>query len=158
MARRSYRVHSQGVWYEFDTCLPSLTRSLTHSHHIATSISDVSEEYFSPRKNAESLLYDLYRIRGRKHLMPMMQFISEILAKYDSESITPIPYDVQRNQLMETYTFMNGFVLTVTCKLLRNSSPTTSRMAHCCSLPASLHASRTASSSSHRLPTFLACT
>jgi hypothetical protein len=44
--------------------------------------SDVNEEYYSPRKNVESFLYDLYKIRGGKHLFPMMQFISEIMIKY----------------------------------------------------------------------------
>eukprot|EP01094_Clydonella_sp_ATCC50884_P012896 TRINITY_DN2318_c0_g1_i1.p1 TRINITY_DN2318_c0_g1~~TRINITY_DN2318_c0_g1_i1.p1 ORF type:complete len:1032 (-),score=466.14 TRINITY_DN2318_c0_g1_i1:446-3541(-) len=46
---------------------------------------DALEEYYSPRKTAESLIFDITRIRGKKYLVPFMNFLfEEVLAPYEA--------------------------------------------------------------------------
>lgn len=42
------------------------------------------EEYYSSKKTAENLLYDLFKMRSKSNLVPFMQFIVEVLMRYNT--------------------------------------------------------------------------
>eukprot|EP00011_Vannellida_sp_DIVA3-517-6-12_P000288 CAMPEP_0114624856 /NCGR_PEP_ID=MMETSP0168-20121206/10976_1 /TAXON_ID=95228 ORGANISM="Vannella sp., Strain DIVA3 517/6/12" /NCGR_SAMPLE_ID=MMETSP0168 /ASSEMBLY_ACC=CAM_ASM_000044 /LENGTH=1044 /DNA_ID=CAMNT_0001836131 /DNA_START=81 /DNA_END=3215 /DNA_ORIENTATION=+ len=45
---------------------------------------DVVEEYYSSKKTAENLLFDLFKTRSKSNLTPFMQFIVEVLMRYNT--------------------------------------------------------------------------